>query len=357
MDRAEVIRIFDGHNDTILRLYQAEDNGVDSFFTRGKGGHIDLPRAIEGGLGGGFFAMFVPAKKDQKITAKLQIDQQIKTSDWNVSNYVPTTYAQEKISDLISLFSTLEREGAGKFTIVRDIKELNDCWRNDGLAAVMHMEGAEAIEADLSNLKAYYKAGLRSLGIVWSRSNAFGHGVPFVYPSSPDTGDGLTEAGHDLVKACNQLGIMVDLSHINEKGFWDVASISDAPLVATHSGIHALCPASRNLTDEQLEAIANSNGVVGINFHVGFLRPDGKTDPETPLSDIVSHIDYAVKKIGIEHVAFGSDFDGATMPNSLQDVAGFPKITQALAEYGYSQEAIKSIAHQNWLRVLAETWH
>lgn len=357
MNRTKGIRIFDGHNDTILRLYQSEDNGAESFFTRGQVGHIDLPRAIEGGLGGGFFAMFVPAKKDQTISAKARTDQQIKTSDWDVSNYVPTAYAQEKIGDLISVFSKLERVGAGKFTIVRDIKELNDCWRSDSLAAVMHIEGAEAIEADLSNLKKYYKAGLRSLGIVWSRSNAFGHGVPFIYPSSPDTGDGLTEAGRDLVKACNQLGIMVDLSHINEKGFWDVTSISDAPLVATHSGVHALCPASRNLTDEQLEAIAASNGVVGINFHVGFLRPDGKTDPETPLSDIVSHVDYAVKKIGIEHVAFGSDFDGATMPNSLQDVAGFPKVIQALAETGYSEEDIKLIAHHNWLRVLEETWH
>src|SRR5206468_1669749 len=130
------------------------------------------------------------------------------------------------------------------------------------------MEGAEPIAPDLSNLERWYDRGLRSIGLVWSRANAFAEGVPFRFPSSPDTGPGLTDAGRELVRACNRLGILVDLSHLNEAGFWDVAGISDKPLVATHSNAHAICPASRNLTDKQLAAIKESDGMVGLNYHV-----------------------------------------------------------------------------------------
>ena len=260
------------------------------------------------------------------------------------------------IEDLIALLRELEGESAGEFQVVRTAEELKACLSSGTVAAIMHIEGAEMIEPDLSNLSEYYEAGLRSVGITWSRSNAFGHGVPFEYPSSPDTGPGLTEAGRNLVKSCNQSGIMIDLSHLNEKGFWEVASLSEAPLVVTHSAAHALCPASRNLTDKQLAAIGASEGLVGINFHVGFIRADGKNDPETPISDVIRHVDYVVEKIGVEHVAFGSDFDGATMPNSIGDVTGFPRLMGALEGSGYSNQELKQIAHQNWLRVLRETW-
>ena len=123
------------------------------------------------------------------------------------------------------------------------------------LAAVLHIEGAEAIDPELDALEVLHAAGLRSLGPVWSRPNLFGHGVPFRFPSSPDTGPGLTDAGKALVRACNELRLMLDLSHLNEAGFWDVAALSQAPLVASHSNAHALCPCSRNLTDKQLDAI------------------------------------------------------------------------------------------------------
>ena len=130
------------------------------------------------------------------------------------------------------------------------------------IAGIMHMEGAEAIDASLDNLYAFHAMGLRSIGPVWSRPTIFGNGVPFAFPSSPDTGDGLTEAGKRLVLACNELKIMLDLSHINEKGFNDVARLSNAPLVATHSNAHAVTPSSRNLTDRQLAMIRESNGMV-----------------------------------------------------------------------------------------------
>jgi membrane dipeptidase len=181
--------------------------------------------------------------------------------------------------------------------------------------------------------------------------------VPFRFPSSPDTGAGLTDAGRELVRACNRLGILVDLSHLNEAGFWDVQRISDAPLVATHSNAHALSASSRNLTDEQLNAVRDSGGVVGVNFAVGFLREDGQNDAATPIAEIVRHVDYLVQRMGIDHVAFGSDFDGATIPEELGGVAGLPKLVQALRDAGYDDAAIAKLTHENWLRVLAATWH
>jgi membrane dipeptidase len=201
-----------------------------------------------------------------------------------------------------------------------------------------------------------YQAGLRSLGIVWSRPNIFGYGVPFQFPGSPDIGPGLTPVGHDLVRVCNQLGIMIDLSHLNEPGFWDVANLSTAPLVASHSGVHALCASPRNLTDRQLDAIKESGGLVGVNFHVGFLRADGQANADTPLAEIVRHINYMVERIGIEHVALGSDFDGARMPAELGDVAGLPKLMARFREHGYDETALRKIAFENWVRVLGQTW-
>ena len=136
----------------------------------------------------------------------------------------------------------------------------------------------------------------------------------------------------------------------------DVAHISDAPLVATHSGVHALCPSTRNLTDAQLDAIGETGGLVGVNFHVEFLRADGQEDEETPIRDIVRHIDYIAGRIGIEHVALGSDFDGATVPRDLGDVSGLPKLIAALQTHGYGEDELKRITHENWLRIFSQTW-
>ena len=181
-------------------------------------------------------------------------------------------------------------------------------------------------------------------------------GGPFAFPGSPDTGPGLTDAGRALVAACNRLGVLVDLSHLNEAGFWDVARISEAPLVATHSNAHALCASSRNLTDRQLDAVRGSGGVVGVNFAVNFLREDGDQVPDTPIGEILRHVDYLADRMGIDHVAFGSDFDGAVVPDAVGGVGGFPAITDALAEAGYDEESVAKVAHGNWLRVLGETW-
>jgi membrane dipeptidase len=340
--------ILDGHNDTLLKLRTAVSQEDGSFFVRRTSGHIDLPRAREGNYAGGLFAIFVngvePKDKDPEVIAAL-LSQQLELG-----------YAQHIAISTLGLLYRLEAESQGQLRIVRTTEQLSACLEDGVLAAVAHFEGAEPIDPRLDTLPVYYEAGLRSVGLVWSRPNAFGHGVPFGFPQSPDTGPGLTEAGKALVRACNELGMLVDVSHLNEKGFWDVARISEAPLVATHSAAHALCPSSRNLTDAQLDAIAESGGVVGINFHVGFLRADGQDEAETPILDIVRHVDYVANRIGIEHVALGSDFDGATMPNELGDVSGLPKLIAALQAQGFGEEELAKITHENWMRIFRKTW-
>ena len=209
---------------------------------------------------------------------------------------------------------------------------------------------------ELEALETWYAAGLRSLGPVWSRPNAFAHGVPFIFPSSPDTGAGLTAAGRRLVQRCAELGILVDLSHLNEAGFWDVARLDAGPLVASHSAAHALCAASRNLTDAQLDAIGRSGGLVGIVFACLFLRADFGDDADTPLDLIAAHARYVADRIGVEHVALGSDFDGATIPAALGDAAGMPRLLAALAGAGFTRQEIDAIAWENWRRVLTAWW-
>jgi membrane dipeptidase len=349
MSRSRDLPIFDGHNDTLLSLDGADGEEPRSFFKRSERGHLDLPRAREGNFAGGMFAIFVESE-DHGDGDPATVE--------SLTNPTPELgHAQQATISAMANLSRLEAKSEGQLQVVCTAEQLLACLENGILAAVMHFEGAEAIDPQLDALLVFYQARLRSLGIVWSRPNAFGHGVPFDFPHSPDTGPGLTPAGKALIRACNELGILVDLSHLNERGFWDVARLSDAPLVATHSGAHALCPSTRNLTDKQLDAIGESDGLVGVNFHVGFLRADGREDPETPIADIVRHIDHIAARIGIEHVGLGSDFDGAVMPRELGDVTGLPKLVAALQAGGYEETDLAKITYQNWVRVLSETWN
>jgi membrane dipeptidase len=149
---------------------------------------------------------------------------------------------------------------------------------------------------------------------------------------------------------------VVDLSHLNEAGFWDVARVSSKPLVATHSNAHVLCASTRNLTDAQLDAIGASGGVVGVNFAVSFLRQDGGQVAATRLEEVVRHVEYIAGRIGIDHVAFGSDFDGALVPEDLGGISGLPKLVDALRAAGFDDPAVAKVTHRNWLRVLGDTW-
>ncbi|MEZ5791890.1 MAG: dipeptidase [Nitratireductor sp.] len=352
-----MISVFDGHNDVLLRLWMAGDLAGESFITGDTGnarkGHLDLARAREGGFGGGFFAIFIPPDKSAKTsgTANPKSRKQAAEAGFPALDH---SYALRVASEQAGILLRLEAAGALK--IVRKASDIAAARKEGKLAAIFHMEGADAIGKDLCELDLFHAAGLRSLGPVWSRPTIFAHGVPFRFPSSPDTGPGLTEAGRRLVKRCNELRILIDLSHLNEKGFWDIARLSNAPLVATHSNVHAICPASRNLTDKQLDAIAESKGVVGLNLAVAFLRPDGGHRSDTSLDILVRHLAYMVERLGEEGVAIGSDFDGAMIPREIGDVSGLQKLVEAMLAAGFGKALTTRICHRNWESVLKRTW-
>jgi membrane dipeptidase len=359
------IPVFDGHNDTLLDLPLTGR----SFFERSDQGHLDLPRAREGSLGGGFFAVFIrdpevvtdmpspvaPADPDDTTAIAARMSSRYSDPD-RLPQPMGLDYAQREAMRTVARLFRLEAESAGAAKVVRTAAELRECLELGTFAMELHFEGAEAIDPEFDALEVYYQAGLRSLGITWSRPNRFGYGVPFQFPASPDIGPGLTDLGKVLVRECNRLGIMIDLSHLNEAGFWDVAAISDAPLVATHSNVHAICAATRNLTERQLDAIRDTEGIVGLNFNCGFLHPEGNRGSDLDLGVMVDHLDVLIDRLGDDKVGLGSDFDGATMPEGIRDVSLLPNLIEAMRARGYDDATIRQIAYGNWLRVMEQTW-
>ncbi|WP_132058262.1 dipeptidase [Halorussus amylolyticus] len=347
--------IFDGHNDALLNLYRSDtdDTGTPEYsvFERHDANHLDLPRAREGNFAGGFFAAFVSTPDADYETRETDEGHEIPYAD-------PISHERAKAHtyDMLAHLYRVEAESEGEFRVVRTPDDLRECFDDDAVAAIAHLEGAEAVAPDLSNLDFLYAAGVRSIGLVWSRPTEFAHGVPFKYPATPDIGPGLTDAGRELVRACNDRGILVDLAHLNAAGFWDVADISADPLVVSHTAAHELCPATRNLTDDQIDAVADSGGVVGITFAVTSLREDGRKDTDTSISTLVDHVEYVADRAGVEHVALGSDFDGATIPDSVGDVTGLPDVVAEIRDRGFDEDEVAKIAHENWVRVVEETW-
>ncbi|OQP87377.1 peptidase [Rhizobium rhizosphaerae] len=347
-------QVFDGHNDVLFRLWTLSLDGRDpvAAFRDGDGaGHIDLPRARTGGLAGGLCAIFVPSEGGLVVSHP--------ATDGAYVTPMAEPVAQPQALEIAKAMFGIAHdiEAGGGWQLCCSTAEIRGAMAAGRFATVLHLEGCEPIGPDLAELETFHAAGLRSLGPVWSRHNIFGHGVPFAFPMSPDTGPGLTEHGFALVRACNRLGIAVDLAHITEQGFWDVARTTDKPLIATHSNAHALTPVARNLTDRQLDAIRESRGVVGLNYATTMLRPDGLDDAATPLSDMVRHIDHLVARLGIDGVALGSDFDGATIPRAISDAAGNQALIDALKAAGYGDDDLSKLCCDNWLRVLGEAWH
>lgn len=341
-----MLPVFDGHNDALT----CEDHA--SLAMGRDGGHLDLPRLRKGGMRGGIFAVFTPSS--EKDTGQRRFGGAAYREP--LAKPVPHEAAAAHATAAAGRLLRLERDG--QVRVARTITDLDAAHDDPSSppAAVLHLEGAEAIDPGLEALEQWHAAGLRSLGPVWSRANAFAHGVPFAFPSSPDIGPGLTSAGKALIVRCAELGVLVDFSHMNEAGFWDAARLEAGPLVASHSGVHALCAASRNLTDAQLDAIGSSDGLVGIVFATAFLRPDFGDTPETPLALIVEHVRYVAERIGPRHVALGSDFDGATIPAELGDVAGLPRLVDALERAGFGRDELEAICWRNWRRVLDAWW-
>ncbi|NRA98394.1 MAG: membrane dipeptidase [Rhodobacteraceae bacterium] len=341
--------VFDGHNDALLRLWSlGRGNEVAAFKATDKG-HIDLTRAAKGGFAGGFFAMFVPPMGrgfDMSIFGKPPYD-------------VPLP---KEISQDIALRIVVEQAGVlhrlvdqGLAALCTSSADIDAAIEAGRMAVVLHVEGAEAIDADLKALDGLYAMGLRSIGPVWSRPTVFGHGVPFRYPSDGDIGPGLTEAGKALVAECLARRIVVDTSHLNVKGFNDVGEIG-APLVATHSNAHAISPGARNLTDTQLKMIGETGGMVGLNFGTMFLRRDGKAGKEGAFEAALDHLDHMIAVAGEDHVGLGSDYDGAPMPPELASVADLGNLRKGMADRGYGAELIAKICHENWRAFLRRYW-
>jgi membrane dipeptidase len=350
------VPIFDGHNDVLLRLHRRGGAKTAGAFLDGEAkGHLDLPKARQGGFAGGLFAIFVPSTA-RPTSGNGSAPSDTAFSDVPSPPAVEMTAAQAAVYGMVSLLLRIERESQGRVRVCRNVDDIRRSFADDVLASVLHIEGAEAIDPDFELLDVLHEAGLRSLGPVWSRPNAFGHGVPFLCPSSPDTGPGLTALGKELVAACNRLKILIDLSHLNEKGFWDVAETSNAPLVATHSNAHALSPHSRNLTDEQLAAIRGTGGMVGVNFATSFLRADGRADGDTPAELVIDHLEYMLERVGEDGVGFGSDFDGARVPAGIGNAAGLQHLVEIMRARDYGERLIAKVCSGNWLRVLERTW-
>jgi membrane dipeptidase len=321
-----MVTVFDGHNDVLIAEH--------SFAAPSEDGHLDRARAERGGFGGGFFAMFT--RHPTRTLEDLERGPDVPPEP-------PVERAHALAATLAAAGRLLALEAEGALKVVRELDRIE---LGGPVQAIMHLEGAEALDPELRLLPALYALGLRSVGITWSRPNAFGHGVPFAYPASPDSGPGLTDAGRALVAACNELGILVDLAHLNERGFRDVAEITRAPLVVTHACAHALVPSARNLTDAQLNAVGERGGVVGVCFHREDVGPHRK--------DIARQADYIAKRIGHEHVALGSDFDGCELPDGLSGAEGLQDVLDDLAALDWSDAEIRLLAHGNWLRVLAQ---
>lgn len=343
------IPFFDGHNDLLLRLSRRPEARHDLWLGDTGAGHLDLARMRRAGFAGGFFAIFVPSPSSGPPQPFSMPDPPYQKPLPPLMDHVA---AQPPALAMAGILHWMDRSSPDDFRLCRSAPDLRAAIAAGRIAALMHLEGAEAIGPDLDALHLWHAMGLRSLGPVWSRPTIFGHGVPMAYPGSPDTGPGLTQTGKDLVRLCDEMGILIDLSHLNEKGFDDVARHSRAPLIATHSNAHAICPSTRNLTDRQLHMIRERGGMVGLNFATFFLNPDGRADPGTGFEPMLRHLDHLITHLGEDHVGLGSDFDGCTLPDVIGDVTGVPRLFNAMVAHGYDDALIAKLARENWLALL-----
>jgi len=353
----ENMQIFDGHIDTFTKLFLSKDSQNKSFLVENDFVHVDLIKAKKGGLAGSFCAIMVPQPEDSPERDPYY-GLTITDTGYDVTyrSQIDCDYAVDFTDSVIAFIEDQVFKSGENAKIIKTYDDFRQSMHEGRFGIVLHLEGAAAIKEDLSNLEQYYEKGVRSIGLAWSRPNVFAHGVPYKFPHSPDIGPGLSSAGKKLVKACNKLGIIIDLAHLNGKGFWDVACLSNKPLVVSHAGVHALCPSTRNLTNDQIVAVGKSGGVIGVLFESTNLRKNGMPDEKMPISRIVEHVDYIAKRIGIDHVAFGSDFDGADMPYDLSNALFLSYLIKELKRVGYSDTEVEKIAFHNWMRVMSDTW-
>lgn len=322
--------IVDTHNDAMSKIVDENTWLPVTDIRYNTNNHIDIPKMRAGNLKVGFFAAYTSAYHG------------------NSNRALSRTLA------LLNALYWTEDNNRDIFTITKSYEEIERAILDWKIAAVPSIEGAYAIsnKNGIELLRQFNDLGVKAIGFTWNYSNELGEGAYEVYVDKngkPSTG-GLTKLGEDIIGEMNRLGILVDVSHLNVDTFWDVINITKAPIIASHSGVYTIKPHQRNLNDDQLKAIAENGGVVGMVLYRGFV----KGMDNTYIKDFVDHIDYAVKLIGIDHVGLGSDFDGGEIPLDMADVSEMYKITEELVHRGYSEEDIKKILGRNTLRVIKE---
>ncbi len=312
--------VIDGHTDVLLALIQQRRK----FSEESDRGHVDFPRMKKGNVIAAFFAIWP-----------------------GVNQY----YIQKGTRQLLELIE----EPKNNAMFIKKPEDLEKADKEGKVGVIYHIEGIGGFDTELHLLNILYRLGLRSFGITWSDMNIFGSGSSFD-PNTPEDTRGITGEGRELILEANKLGIIVDVSHLSDKSFWDVLDISKKPIIASHSSCRAISPVSRNLTDEMIKALADNGGVMGINFGNMFLREDCKRNDDTPYTKIIDHVDHVKNLVGPDHVAFGSDFDGTGVPAEVKDVTGFNKLVAEMEERGYSNEDINKICHGNFVRIFKKVW-
>jgi len=310
--------VFDGHCDTILGII----NHKRTFGKRASTGHLDIPRMKEGGIDVQFFAVFIEDiyKPDRSLKRALQ---------------------------LIDCFFKEIEKNQDDISLVRNYNQIKKANKAGKISAILSIEGGEALEGDLAVLRVLYKLGVRLLTLTWNQRNQIADGI-----GESRTGSGLTEFGLKVIDEMNRLGMLIDVSHLSETGFWDVIKRSKVPIVASHSNCYSLCSHFRNLKDKQIKALADKGGVIGVTFVPNFLTQEKR---KTTVEDVVKHIDYLVEKAGVDCVGLGSDFDGTDgLPLGLEGADKVPNITEKLLNRGYKEGEIKNILGGNFLRVFKE---
>ena len=319
--------VIDTHNDVLLNQMQS---GVD-LSKRLTTGYFDLVRAKEGGLDAQIFSIWCGEDYGKGRAFAL---------------------ANRQIDSLLALL----KRNPDKIELVRNSQHLRKVVGQHKMAALIGVEGGHMIEDRLDYLDSLAKRGMCYLTLTWNNSTSWSTSAyDETFKQDSLTHLGLTSLGKTIVKRLNELGVMVDVSHVGERTFYDVLAITSKPIIASHSSAYTLAPHQRNLKDEQLKAIAKNGGVVFVNFYSGFLDPSYKQSAPVrpPLSLLIKHIDYMVKLIGADHVGLGADFEGAeSYPLGLDGVQDYPKITAALLQLNYSEKEIRKILGENLLRVL-----
>ncbi len=310
--------VVDGHCDTVLDLLKRKR----SFWAEDESAHLDWPRLIKGCVNLQFLALYIE------------------------SSFKPYG-SLSRVLELLDLVFQLQEESRKitgeelKFVLNRN--DLTDKSQYPGF--VLAVEGGEVLEGKISNLRILYRLGIRCLTLTWNQRNQLANGI-----DEKDNRGGLTKFGKEVVSEMNNLGMLVDVSHLSEPGFWDVLKYSKKPVAATHSCCRALYDQPRNLTDSQLSALKDNGGVIGINFYPGFL-----TEGEAAIEHVVNHIEHAVSITGVDYVGLGSDFDGIDkVPLGLENISKLPKLTEKMLKRGWKKKEIKKVLGGNFVRVLYE---